>query len=238
MTIAGSVLALSAIGFPAVAGQFAVSPVRIYMEPRDRATAITLTNEGDEEMVLQADVFLWKQKPDGEDDLTLTEDVFLSPPIIKLAPKARQVVRLAMLKPPKSGPQLTYRMIVREVPVAKPVDKTVQVQIALAFSLPVFITPPNAKRELGCMVERVAADTTRVVCENTGNAYAHPREFVLTGAKDEKLASRDSGGYILPGIKRSFELKRSDGNIPGGKAKLAARFDDGQSQTYDVSISN
>ena len=238
MTIAGSVLALSAIAFPAVAGQFAVSPVRIYMEPRDRATAITLTNEGDEEMVLQADVFLWKQKPDGEDDLTLTEDVFLSPPIIKLAPKARQVVRLAMLKPPKSGPQLTYRMIVREIPVAKPVDKTVQVQIALAFSLPVFITPPNAKRELGCMVERVAADTARVVCENTGNAYAHPREFVLTGAKDEKLASRDSGGYILPGIKRSFELKRSDGNIPGGKAKLAARFDDGQSQTYDVIVSN
>ena len=230
MKIAGSVLALSAIAFPAVAGQFAVSPVRIYMEPRDRATAITLTNEGDEELVLQADVFLWKQKPDGEDDLTLTEDVFLSPPIIKLAPKARQVVRLAMLKPPKSGPQLTYRMIVREVPVAKPADKSVQVQIALAFSLPVFITPPNAKRELGCVVERVAADTARVVCENTGTAYAHPREFVLTGAKDEKLASRDSGGYILPGIKRSFELKRSDGNIPGGKAKLAARFDDGQSQ--------
>ena len=238
MKIAGSVLALTAIAFPAVAGQFAVSPVRIYMEPRDRATAITLTNEGDEELVLQADVFLWKQKPDGEDDLTLTEDVFLSPPIIKLAPKARQVVRLAMLKPPKSGPQLTYRMIVREVPVAKPADKSVQVQIALAFSLPVFITPPNAKRELGCVVERVAADTARVVCENTGTAYAHPREFVLTGAKDEKLASRDSGGYILPGIKRSFELKRSDGNIPGGKAKLAARFDDGQSQAYDVNVSN
>lgn len=238
MKIAGSVLALSAIAFPAVAGQFAVSPVRIYMEPRDRATAITLTNEGDEELVLQADVFLWKQKPDGEDDLTLTEDVFLSPPIIKLAPKARQVVRLAMLKPPKSGPQLTYRMIVREVPVAKPADKSVQVQIALAFSLPVFITPPNAKRELGCVVERVAADTARAVCENTGTAYAHPREFVLTGAKDEKLASRDSGGYILPGIKRSFELKRSDGNIPGGKAKLATRFDDGQSQTYDVNVSN
>ena len=208
------------------------------MDPRDRATAVTLTNEGDEQMVLQADVFLWKQKPDGEDDLTLTEELFLSPPIIKLAPKARQVVRLAMLNPPKTGPQLTYRMIVREIPVAKPVDKTVQVQIALAFSLPVFITPPNAKRELGCVIERVAADTARVVCENTGNAYAHPREFVLTGAKNEKLASRDSGGYILPGIKRSFELKRSDGIIPGGKAKLAARFDDGQSQIYDVNVSN
>ena len=220
------------------AGQFTVSPVRIYMDPKDRATALTLTNEGNEELVMQADVYLWKQKPGGEDELTLSEDLFLSPPIIKLAPKARQVVRLAMLRPPKSGPQLTYRLIVREIPEALPADKPIQIQIALAFSLPVFITPPAAKRELGCMLERIAADTARIDCENSGNAYAHPREFVLTGAKGEKLASRDTGGYILPGIKRSFELKRAEGNIPGGKAKLTATLDDGATQTYDVTVTD
>lgn len=223
---------------PVHAGQFSVSPVRIYMAPKDRATAVTLINEGDEELVMQADVYLWKQKPDGQDDLTLSEDLFLSPPIIKLAPKARQVVRLAMLLPPKSGPQLTYRLIVREIPEAKAADKTVQVQIALAFSLPVFITPSDAKRELGCVVHRTAADAARIDCENSGNAYAHPREFVLTNAKGEKLATRDTGGYLLPGIKRSFDLKLAQGNIPGGKAKLAAMFDDGSSQTYDVTVSD
>jgi fimbrial chaperone protein len=84
------------------AGQFSVSPVRIYMGPQDRATAITVVNEGNEELVMQADIFTWKQKPGGEDDLVLSEDLFLAPPIIKLAPNGRQVVRLAMVKPSRA----------------------------------------------------------------------------------------------------------------------------------------
>ena len=34
-------------------------------------------------------------------------------------------------------------------------------QVALAFSLPVFISPPGVKRDLQCGLERVAADTVR-----------------------------------------------------------------------------
>ena len=128
------------------AGVFSVTPVRIYMTPKDRAIAVTITNEGDEELVMQADLFLWKQKPGGQEDLTLTEDMFLSPPIIKLAPKSRQVVRLARLSNARPTEQLTYRMIVREIPEARPAKQDLQVQIALAFSLPVFITPPGATR--------------------------------------------------------------------------------------------
>jgi fimbrial chaperone protein len=228
-------LAMGAAG-PALAGLFSVTPVRIYMVPRDRAVAITITNEGDEELVMQADLFEWKQKPDGEDELTLTEDLILSPPIMKLAPKARQVVRLAVLNRAPTPDQRTYRMIVREVPEAKPAEKTVQLQIALAFNMPVFITPPTAKRQLTCGVERAATNAVRAVCENTGNAYAQPREFVLSSGAGEKLAARDSGGYILPAIKRSFDIRRADGAIPQGAAKLAVTLDDGTTQSFDVTI--
>lgn len=231
-------LLAAALAVPAGAGQFSVTPVRIFMAPKDRAAAVTVTNEGDEELVMQADVYVWKQKPGGEDELTLSEDLFLSPPIIKLAPRSRQVVRLAMVRPPKTGPQLTYRMIVREIPEARPARKGVELRVALAFSLPVFITPPGAKRQLQCTVDRVAASIVKAVCENTGTAYAQPREFVLSSEQGVKLASRDSGGYILPDIERSFELKRAEGRIPGGKARLAVMLDDGSTQTYDVTIAD
>src|SRR5512135_1325303 len=116
----------------AEAGQFTVTPVRIYMQPRDRAVAITVTNDGDTELVMQADLYEWSQKPDGTDDLKLTEDLFLSPPIIKLAPRARQVVRLARASVQPSREQQTYRLIVREVPEAIPAEKeNVQLQFAL-----------------------------------------------------------------------------------------------------------
>lgn len=236
--LAGSVAVLLAagLGAPAWGGVFSVNPVRIYMVPKDRAVAVTVTNEGDEDLVMQADVYVWKQKPGGEDDLTLSEDLFLSPPIIKLAAKSRQVVRLAMVSPPKSADQLTYRLIVREIPEAKSAKEKIEVQFAMAFSMPIFITPQGAKRSLSCAVERAAADTVRAVCENSGNAYAQPREFLLATPAGEKVAGRDSGGYILPGIKRSFEIKRAEGKIPAGKANLVVTLDDGSTQSYEVAI--
>lgn len=221
------------------AGQFSVSPVRIFMAAKDRTTAVTVTNESDVELVMQADVFLWKQTTTGQEDLTPTEDLIIAPPIIKLAPRAKQVIRLAMLKPVPTDQQLTYRIIVREIPEAKPVEPGVQLQIALAFSMPIFISPPSVKRQLVCEPERiVAADTVRVTCENRGNAYAFASEFKLSNASGEAIATSNAGGYVLAGIKRSFELKRSGTLIPAGKVQLVVTQDDLSVQTFDSVLAN
>lgn len=206
------------------------------MTPKDKAIAVTVTNEGDEELVMQADVYSWKQKPNGEDDLVLTEDLLLSPPIIKLAAKSRQVVRLARLRSVPPDDQLTYRLIMREVPEAKPNKGDLQLQIALAFSLPVFITPPQARSVLDCKIERSTVDTVKAVCENSGHAYTQLIDLALVNTEGGTLASRDSGGYILPTNKRSFDIKSADKTIPAGRAKLSVRLDDGTTQAYDVTI--
>jgi fimbrial chaperone protein len=233
-----ALVGLVALAVPAEswAGVFSVTPVRIYLSPRDRAVAVTVTNDGDEELVMQADIYTWKQKPGGEDDLVLSEDLVLFPPILKLAPKARQVVRLAMMGTPPVERQGTYRLIMREIPEAKQAEKNIQLQVALAFSLPVFITPPNVKSRLDCTAERSAADAVRIACANSGLAYAQPREVSVSSAAGTKLASRESGLYILPGVRRSYDLKRADGPIPGGKLKVGVTLDDGTTQDYDVSL--
>ena len=230
-------LAAAALAAPSWAGLFSVTPVRIFMTPRDRATAITITNESDEELVMQADVYAWKQKASGEDDLVLSEDLILSPPILKLAPRARQVVRLAMVKPPEAGPrQGTYRMILREVPEAKKDPKNVELQVALAFSLPVFVTPPGAKRDMACSGERQARDAIKVSCENTGDTYMQPREFVVSSGNGQKLAARENAAYILPGMRRSVDIRRAEGPIPGGKLKLDVSLDDGSTRAYELAL--
>jgi fimbrial chaperone protein len=222
---------------PALAGVFSVTPVRIFMSPRDRATAVTITNEGDDELVMQADVYRWAQKPTGEDDLALSEDLILSPPILKLAPRARQVVRLARVGAPPTDSQVSYRLIVREVPEARKSPKDVQLQVALAFSLPVFITPPNLKRDLQCSARRSAPDALAVTCENAGRVYAQPRSLEVSLPSGAPLATRESAAYLLPGIKRSFELRAATGaTIPAGALKLAVTFDDGTTQAYDLSV--
>lgn len=222
---------------PAEAGLFSVTPVRIYLTTRDRATAVIVTNEGDTEIVMQADIFDWKQKADGSEDLKLSEDLILAPPIVKLAPRSRQVLRLALTRPQPTAEQLTYRLVVREVPEVKLPEKGLQLQIALAFSLPVFITPAGAKRQLICGIERGAANQLRAVCENAGSAYAQPVEFALSGTGG-MLASRDTGGYILPNMKRSFDLIGTAGRLPAGKATLTVTQDDASKQTFDVMLAD
>jgi len=224
----------SCLATPVYAGMFSVTPVRIYMTPKDKAMAVTITNESDEDLVMQADVYAWKQKPNGEDDLSLTEDLLVSPPIIKAQAKSHQVVRLARLIPSPQGQQMTYRLIVREIPEANPAKNKMQLQVALAFSMPIFITPPGAKNKLDCIVERAASNAVNVVCENTGSAYAQPLEFVLANPAGDKLASLEKAGYILPASKRGFEIKSGNKRIPGGKAKLTLRMDDESRQIFDV----
>lgn len=221
---------------PASAGNFAVTPVRVYLAPRDRAAAITVTNSGDEELVMQADIFDWQQTPDGQDLLTLSEDLILSPPILKLAPRSRQVVRLISLIGPPKGQQRSYRMTVREIPEAKSSKEDLQLQIALAFSIPIFITPPAAKARLDCTLARVAPDAAKAVCQNTGTAAAHPTALQISNNAKENLASQDSGAYIFPGAQRSFDLKREEGTIPQGKTRLVVSMSDGTSQRYDVTL--
>lgn len=224
---------LAASCVSASAGMFSVTPVRLYMTQRDRAIAVTLSNEGDSAIVLQADINTWSQKPDGTDELVLTEDLILAPPIIKLAPKARQVVRLALLKPADASRQLTYRLFIREVPEIQP-STSIEVPIALVLSLPVFITPPGAKRLMDCSADRTDAKTVAVRCGNQGTAYSQIREVsVVRGA--QTLAKFEGGTYVLPGASKTVSLKAQQA-LPAGEAQLVITFDDGQSLTNSITL--
>jgi fimbrial chaperone protein len=236
------ILALLALGglalmnaTPALAGVFSVTPVRIFMTPKDRAVAVTLTNMGDTEVALQADINAWRQKPDGTDELVLTDDMILSPPILKLAPNARQVVRLALLRPADASQQLTYRMIVREIPEATtPKDSAMEVPISLALSMPVFITPPTAKRELECRAERADARALQAVCINHGTAYAQVRD--ITARRGAQTVGRFEGGnYILPGARKEIALK-TEQPVTAGEIEIHVTFDDGKDVVFNVAL--
>lgn len=217
----------------AQAGVFSITPVRMYLGPKDRALAVTIVNDGDTDLVLQAESFEWTQEPDGTDKLTPTEDLVLSPPIVKLKPRARQVVRLGMVAPRDASRQLTYRVVMREVPEAVAPTQGIGVQIALAMSLPVFVTPPVAKRQVSCELVRQGEQAV-ARCRNDGTAYAQVRELrVLRGGQMQ--ARFEGGTYILPGASRAIELK-SELPLPAGPAQLALRFDDGVEAILDVAL--
>lgn len=231
--VAASMLAATfAVAF--AAGTFSVTPVRIYMSAKDRAVAVTITNDGSEPVVLQAELFSWNQTPEGADQLAATDDLILSPPIIKLAPKARQVVRLARVKQVALERQLTYRMVMREIPEALPPKDNIQVPIALALSMPVFITPPAARSRIGCEAERGEAGMLNVKCRNSGSAYTQVRQIVLKQG-DRVLGRYEGGDYILPGARKTIPIK-TEGALPAGSLELVVTYDDGRSEVFDIRV--
>jgi fimbrial chaperone protein len=133
---------------------------------------------------------------------------------------------------------LTYRLIVREVTevTAPKTEKqiTLQLPIALAMSLPVFITPPPAKRELQCEITRMDPGAFSAFCQNTGSAYAQVRSIALT-RNGEDLARFEGGTYILPGARRSMTLK-TDKQVPSGPATARVQFDDGKTLDMNVQL--
>lgn len=225
---------LAAASLSAHAGVFSITPVRLYMGPKDRALAVTVTNGGDAEMVLQAESFDWSQTADGQDQLTPTSDLILAPPIVKIPPRGRQVVRLALLAPRDASRQLTYRIMVREVPEAAPAPASgVQVQVALAMNLPVFVTPAAAKRKLTCTLLRKESGL-QAKCTNEGTAYAQVRELRVQ-RNQQPLAKFEGGTYILPGASRVLDLK-AEQPVPPGAATLTTRFDDATETTVELAL--
>lgn len=224
------------------AGAFSVSPVRLTFEARDRAVALTLTNDGDAEVALQADLFRWEQDAQGKDQLTLTEDLIVAPPSLKMAPRSQQVVRLALLGARDPARQLTYRLVVREIPEATAsTDSAVQLPIALVLSMPVFITPTGAQRLLEC--SRVAASKVStlepaamvVSCRNQGQAHAQLRRLELKQSGAVR-AIVEGSSYLLSGSQREFVLKPTDmaSSKPAssGPFELTVWFDDGKTQVF------
>lgn len=219
----------------AEAGAFSISPVRIQMSPRERVIAVSITNEGETEVALQADLYTWGQSEEGVDALQPTEELILAPPIIRLAAKARQVVRLALLRPVDLERQLTYRLIVREVPeLTQPKEQTLQVPITLALSMPVFVTPPGARRQVECEVQRPDPKTLGARCVNAGNAYAQVRGVVFR-RDDKELARFEGGTYILPGSRRLMTTEAGPLVTPG-PAQMDIQFDDGTVQSRAVNL--
>jgi len=221
----------------AMAGIFSVTPVRVYMASHERAAAITVTNEGDDELVMQTDIYQWQQTMDGKDLLVLSEDLIMSPPILKMAPRSQQVIRLILLNDPPSTQQATYRMLVSEIPEARPARPDLQLQIAYAFSIPIFVTPVGASAKLDCALLRAAPNAAQAICKNAGTAVAHATGLHLSTLEAETLVVQDTGAYILPGVERRFVLNRKEGNIPAGKSRLAVLMSDGSSQKFDADLS-
>lgn len=222
-TLASAALAalLVATLTPAGAGaaNLQISPVSISFRATQTAAGITLQNFGDQPLHGQVRVFTWDQK-DGEDVLAPATDVVASPPIMEVAPKGAQTVRLVRRNGQPAQREQTYRILIDEIPRGE--GAASGVAIRLQYSVPVFVVPADDKaapRLTWSLLKRDGAWFLRV--RNDGAMHAQLGATTLrTPTGKEIQLSKGLLGYALAGRSREWRVGGDPGSIA---APLAIR---------------
>jgi fimbrial chaperone protein len=206
---------------PAAAGSFSISPLRVDLSAQARTAALKVRNEDSHAVIVQVQAMTWSQSR-GEETLEPTSDLLVSPPVFTLQPDAEQVLRVALRHAPDPSRELSYRLILQEVPERDSPDFT-GLSMVLRLTLPAFVAPAvRAAPDLKWSLHRIDGKL-RVRAENGGQAHARILNFKLA-AGDEAL-EQSVVAYVLPGQFREWTLDDA-GRFPG-TVRLSGLTDEG-----------
>jgi len=211
--VMASVLA-SAAAFgppPASAGSFGISPLRLDLSSQAATASVNVRNNDSSPALVQAEAMVWSQA-DGEDKLEPTTDLIVSPTVFTLPADGAQLVRVAMRGTPDANRELSYRLILQEVPPeASPDFKGLRV--ALRLSVPIFIAPAagNAAPNVEFSASRNADGALVLRADNKGTAHGRVINFTLTPTSGTGPVLQDSvASYVLPGQYRTWTIKKNE----------------------------
>lgn len=215
--------ALGLLPLAASAGSFSISPIRLELGEASPNGALTVRNGGDEPVVIQLQPMAWSQN-DGEDQLDPTREVLATPAVFTLDPGGSQLVRVALRRPVDPNRELSYRLVLQEVPAAAQPDAT-GARIALRMSLPVFVEPAQvAEPDLVWSAVMSGDQETTLTARNQGNVHVQVAQLSLDPS-DGASIENPAMAYILPGESRSWPLLGASGT--GSALRLSGISDYG-----------
>ena len=183
----------------------AVNPVRILLSSSKHSEQLKLTNNGDKAARFQVTAHSWHETPDGRTELVQTNDLLFFPSLLEIAPGQSRRVRVGSTLA-ASNSELSYRIIVTELPSANRAPGVVQVLTRL--SVPVFVQPTIERRKMAVKT-RLEGGELRISVENPGNVY-FKATFVRVVAHSKLgavvLDKTLEGWYVLAFTRREYTL--------------------------------
>ncbi|MCX2780707.1 fimbrial biogenesis chaperone [Microbulbifer thermotolerans] len=201
-------IALLFCNFAHAKGQLQAGPILLQIGAGQKASRLRLSNTGDERLVAQVRVFAWSQE-NGEDQLTASDAVVASPPIVELMPGMEQIVRLVRLGESPSGADQSFRLVVDELPLNGGAAPN-QVSVRMRYVLPLFVRAQDApEAKISCAVR----DNAVVLeCINSGGRAAQlGASFLIDSSGWEVQLSAGLLGYVLPGSRKVWALPENSG---------------------------
>ena len=210
---------------PAIRGQaLSVLPVNVHMGPGEQAATVTINNQGSAQTSVQIRAYKWNQDGD-KDELTASNEVVVSPPIVTIGAGQSQVVRLILRQAPQDR-EATYRIVLDQIP--PPAEPGV-VHVVLRTSIPIFAQPKSrANSDLQFHVETKDGNTY-LVGVNDGLRHESIRGIELKTSDGRELrAANGESPYILAGSTRHWKIDSPDAvSVSNNTFQLTAHSDAG-----------
>ena len=225
--IAASLLGVLAAVGTAAASTLGVAPVRIELSPTATMAVVTVRNQEDSPVVVQARPAAWSQR-DDRDQLDETHELLVTPPLFTIPPKGQQVLRVALLRKPDPSRELDYRLVLSEVP-PPPAPDTHELRVALRITLPVFVAAPlRTSADLTWHHSWLPDGTLRIIAQNHGTAHVQVLDFEAASADHaEQKLHADNARYLLPGGSAHWDLHAAPGVSPATRLLIHGHSDVG-----------
>jgi fimbrial chaperone protein len=203
VTRLAAILLLGLLSSSGYAGNFGVSPIRLDLGREARTGAVTVTNNGEQKIQLQLNLFEWTQGDEGKDSYEGSADLIFYPKVMVLEKGEHRIVRVGT-KIPAADREKTYRLFIREIPQPdKP--RGPQINVAIRFGLPVFVAP--IKKDYQGLIEQLnlSGGTLTARVSNTGNTHLLIQSVQIRS--HDRLIRELPGWYLLAGASRNYEAE-------------------------------
>jgi len=209
-----ALLALS----PAYAGTFTISPLRVDFAGDTGMAVLTVRNGDAKPVVVQTQGLAWSQEG-GQDALTPSRDLLVSPAVFTLPAGGSQLVRVALRRNVDPARELTYRLLLQEVPQAASPDFN-GLQIVLRLSVPVFVEPlAPATPQVAWVAARGPDGKLSLSARNDGSAHARIHGFsVKTADGATTVLEQPELAYVLPGSTRHWTFDDNNNTRPNAQS--------------------
>jgi fimbrial chaperone protein len=219
-----SLLACLLMSANAIAGNFAVSPIRLDFDRTTKTGVIAVTNDDEDKLQIQMKAFEWIQDADGKDKYEETDDLIFFPKIATVEKGEQRLLRTSY-KIPATDKQKTYRLFIEEIPgPQKTPVQGAQIAVAVRFGVPIFLKP--IKEEVKGEVENIkyADGKLNVKIKNAGNTHFFINNIQLKSG--EKIAEDIKGWYLLNGATRTYSIPMTPQACSAlGKADIVVKTD-------------
>ena len=204
----------------AAASGLQVTPVSLTLQQTQRAEGIWLSNSGSLPINAQVRVFRWSQSG-YNDQLSASQGLVISPPMLTLPPGGRQLVRVIRTGS-TANVEDAYRLSINELPPTS--GQKNALQFVLHYSVPVFIQPPGVTDTFAKLQWQIHRSDGKVFLEanNQGDGHAQLSEVsVITAAGSRKQITPGLLGYVLPGSTMRWAIPAGAGDVGlGGQLEV------------------